>query len=157
MAAFRTTVFGVLCELTSFHPGFPIRAAQLVLEQLETIKPVFDVRTARHDPCLVPITDGLEVSRRGGIESVCGASASQSCFVVRGFDVVEQLVFGGAPIEMIVFFSASVENATVARFANLPFEFQLEVTELVFRHDVADRRFLREGAIDDMPTVRNLI
>jgi hypothetical protein len=39
------------------------------------------------------------------------------------FDVVEQLVFGCAPINMVIFFCAPIKDAAVAGLADLPFKF----------------------------------
>ena len=58
---------------------------------------------------------------------------------------------------MVVLFGAAVEDAAVARLADLPFELQLEIAEFVLRDDVGNRLLLRERAVGDVPAVRNLV
>src|SRR5450759_5514035 len=65
--------------------------------------------------------------------------------------VVEELVLGRAPVDVIVLFCPAIENSRVATRTQLPVERQLEVSELVLRHEVADRPLLGQHAIDDLP------
>src|ERR1700674_143732 len=65
--------------------------------------------------------------------------------------VVEKLILGGAPVDVIVFFGATIEDARVATRAQLPVEGQLEVSELVLRQEVTHRPCLGQRTIDDLP------
>src|SRR5262249_40360045 len=55
VALLRAAVVRVVDELARLDLGFPVRAPQLVLEQLEVVQPVLDVRAAREDARLVPV------------------------------------------------------------------------------------------------------
>ena len=144
VALLRAPEIRIRRKLTRLYFRFPVGTPELVLEKLNSIQPVLDVRTFRYNPRSVPLTDGPQVSWGRWIERVRGAGAREPRFVVRSFDVVEQLVFGCAPINVVVFFGASIEDATIARLADLPLEFQFEVAELVLRHDVTDGCLLHE-------------
>src|SRR5438105_13902898 len=65
--------------------------------------------------------------------------------------VVEQLVLGSAPIDVIVLLGAAVENPGVATRAQFPVERELEVSELVAGDDVVDGARFCQYAIDDAP------
>src|SRR5450759_2894587 len=65
--------------------------------------------------------------------------------------VVEELVLGRAPVDVIVLFCPAIESSRVATRTQLPVERQLEVSELVLRHEVADRPLLGQDAICDLP------
>src|SRR5215467_437801 len=97
------------------------------------------------------------MSFRRRIQSVRRAGTGQPGLVVGGLDVVEQLVLGSAPIDMIIFFGAAVEDAAVAGLADLPFEFKFEVAELLFRNEIAHRRLFRKRAVDDVPAHWNCV
>src|SRR5213593_5098964 len=71
--------------------------------------------------------------------------------------VVEQLVLGRAPVNVIVFFGAAIEYAGVAARTQLPVEGELEVSELIFGHDVVDGAGLGQHAIDDAPPGRQCL
>ena len=62
MAAPGTAEVRPLGKLAGFHLRFPVRAPELVLEQLRAIQPVFDVRPVRNDARAVPLTDRVQVS-----------------------------------------------------------------------------------------------
>src|SRR5581483_6349766 len=93
--------------------------------------------------------DGFEVAGRRRVHRIRGAGAREPRLVVGAVDVVEQLVFGGTPVDVVVFLGAAIEDARVAGVADLPFELELEVAELVFRHEIADRPVLRQRSIAD--------
>ena len=59
---------GHSAELARLHLGFPVRAAELVLEQLDAVEPVLDVRASRHDARGVPVADRLQMSGRRRIQ-----------------------------------------------------------------------------------------
>src|SRR6476646_4008604 len=65
--------------------------------------------------------------------------------------VVEELIFGRAPVDVIVFLGAMIEDARVSAGAELPVERELEVAELVPGDEVADGSGLRQHAVDDVP------
>src|SRR3954452_10465845 len=145
-------------ELAGLHLGFPVRTPQLVFEGLGPIEPVLDVRALREDARLIPLTDPLWFgARRRRIERVGGSRTRQRRLVIVGLLVVEQLVFGAAPVDMLVFLGAAIEDAGVSAFADLPFERKLEVAEIVLRHEVGDACVLEERAVDDLPSIRYLV
>src|SRR5262249_8132495 len=50
-----------------------------------------------------------------------------------------------------------IEDAAVARLADLPIHLEVEVAELVFRHDVGDATVLGQRAVGDLPARGNLV
>ena len=64
--------------------------------------------------------------------------------------VVEQLVLGRAPIDVIVFFGAAIKNSGVTARAQFPVESKLEVSKLISGDDVLDGAGLGQHAIDDL-------
>ena len=109
------------------------------------------MRALRDDPRRVPLADRLEVSFGRGINPVRRAGAGEARLVVPGLDVVEQLVFGAAPVDVLVLFGSAVEDPAVARLADLPLELELEVAELVLRDDIGDGDILGERVAGDVP------
>src|ERR1039458_10105079 len=55
---------------------------------------------------------------------------------------------------MVVLLRCAVEDAAVSSLADLPVHLELEVVELLLRHDVVHRRALRERAVHDAPAGR---
>ena len=90
--AFRAAEVGIGRELARFHLGFPVRAPELVFEQLEAVQPVFDVCAAGDNPGRVELADRLQVAGRRRINRVCGSRAREARLVVLSFLVVEQLI-----------------------------------------------------------------
>src|SRR5665647_1477412 len=64
MSSLEPPVLRPRAELARRDFRLPIRAPELVLEQLEPIEPVLHVRTARDDTRCIPLTHRLEMSRR---------------------------------------------------------------------------------------------
>src|SRR6267142_1843652 len=81
---------------------------------------------------LVPFADRLHGVSRRHIQLVGGARQMVGPLVVGGLDVVEELILGRAPVDVVVLLGAPVEDAAVPRLADLPLQFELEVAELVF-------------------------
>src|SRR2546427_7277896 len=54
-----TSVARVRGELARFHLGLPIRAPELVLDDLHPVEPMLDVFPIHHEAYLVPLTRGL--------------------------------------------------------------------------------------------------
>src|SRR5438445_6489395 len=71
--------------------------------------------------------------------------------------VVEQLVLGRAPIDVIVFFGAAIKNSGVTARAQFPVESKLEVSKLISGDDVLDGAGLGQHAIDDAPAGRQCL
>jgi len=55
-------------------------------------------------------------------DGVRGTGAGEARLVIRALDVVEQLVLGRAPVDVVVLLGAAVEDAAVAGLADLPAE-----------------------------------
>src|SRR6267143_167554 len=65
--------------------------------------------------------------------------------------VVEKLILGCAPVDVVVIFGAAIEDTRVATRAQLPIEGQFEVSEPVLRQEVTNRPCLGQRAMDDLP------
>src|SRR4029077_17387295 len=65
---------------------------------------------------------------------------------------IQQLIFGRAPVDVIVLLSAAIKHTGVAARRELPVQRQLEVGELVFRDQVTDGCRFREHSVDDTPS-----
>ena len=151
----RASVVGVVRELARLDLRLPVGTPERVLEQLEVVQPVLDVRAVDDDSRLVPLADRLQVSGRGGIQRVRGAGRCEPRLVVGRFGIVEELVFRRAPVDVVVLFGAAIEDSAVAAFGNLPFELELEIVELVLRHEVARRFVVGDRPVGDMPARRD--
>src|SRR5262249_3497672 len=88
-------------------------------------------------------------------DRINGSRAGQARFVVLGLDVVEELVFGGAPVDVVVYFRPTIKDAAVAGLTDFPIEAQLEVRELISGDEIPDRAALGERAIGDFPAGRD--
>src|SRR5579864_5305137 len=157
MAARRAPVVGPDGELARLDAGGPVGAAELVLEQFDAVQPVLDMRTFRDDACRVPFADPLQMTLGGRVHGVRGAGAGEPRLVVLGMDVVEELILGRAPVDVVVLLGAAVEDAAVTRLADLPVHLELEVAEFVLRHDVGDRPVLGQRAVDNVPAGGHLV
>src|SRR5882672_584353 len=151
VSALRAAIVGPFVELARLDLGFPVGTSELVLEQLDAVQPVLDVSAVGDDARRVPLADGFQMTGGRRVQRVRGAGARQSRFVVGALRVVEQLILGRAPVDVIVFLGATIEDAAVARLADLPVDRQLEIAELVLRHDVGDAVVLGERAVFDDP------
>src|SRR5215472_19218155 len=96
MTLLRAAVLGPLRELACLHARLPIGAPELVLEKLETVQPMLDVRALGDDACPVPVADRLQVPGRRRIDLVRRASAGHPGRVVSRQRVVQELVSGCA-------------------------------------------------------------
>src|SRR6266496_1334002 len=65
--------------------------------------------------------------------------------------VVEELVLGRAPIDVVVLLGSTVEHSRVSAGRELPVERELEVSELIARDDVVGAAFLGERAVHNVP------
>ena len=90
---------------------------------------------------------------RRRIQIVIGARAGEPRLVVARLDVVEQLILGRAPVDVVEFFAAAIEDAAVPGFANLPFDLEIEIAELVLRDEVLDGPVFGERPLLDAPAV----
>src|SRR5262245_36424312 len=50
----RASVAGIPLELALAHAALPIVAPQLVVDNFDAVQPMFDVRAASDDSCVVP-------------------------------------------------------------------------------------------------------
>src|SRR5258708_2110938 len=155
MPLFGAAVVRTGVELAGGHLGFPVRAPELVLDDLPAVEPVLDVRSFGDDARLVPLAHRLHGVGGRRIQLVRRAGEMVRPLVVGGLEIVEELIFRRAPLNVVVLLGTAVEDAAVARFADLPLDFQFEVPELVLRHDVLDRGGLGQRAVNDRPALRN--
>ena len=85
----------------------------------------------RQDARGVPVADRFEMSGWRRVQSIRGARAGEPRLVVVGLDVVEELILGCAPVNVVVLLGAAIEDPAVARLADLPIHLELEIAELV--------------------------
>ena len=83
------------------------------------------------DAGVVPPADRFQVAGGRRIERVRRPRRRQSRLVVGGLVVVEQLVLGRAPVDVVVLLGAAIKDPRVARLADPPLELELEVAELI--------------------------
>src|SRR5216110_722069 len=91
-----------------------------------------------YDQCGVPLIRRLHDPSRRRIERVVSTRGGQPALTVRMTGVVEKLILGRAPVDVVIILGAAIKNTRVAGRAEFPIERQLEVSELVSRDDVAD-------------------
>src|SRR4051812_42905743 len=108
VAACRASIVRPYGELARLHFCFPVRAGRLVLEQLGAVEPMLHVRTARDDAAGIPFAGGPDDPGRRGVQSERGAGARQPILAVPRIRVVEQLILGGAPVDLLVLLRAAV-------------------------------------------------
>ena len=163
MAALGAAELGPRLELGRRDFGFPVGAPQLVVDDLDAIEPMLDVRTPGDDARGVPLADRFQVSCRRRVDAVGRSRTGEARLVVGGGDVVEQLVLRAGRVNAIVagfarevrVLDAAIENSAVAGVADAPVEFQLEIGELVLGDQIARVPIFRERPVDNLPTVRN--
>ena len=128
-----------------------------VLDHLEAVEPVLDVRPLRDDARGVPLADRLQVPCRRRIEAVGRGGAGQPRLVVGRFGIVEQLVLGAGGVDAVVvglareigILDAAVENPAVAGATDAPLELELEVAELILGDQIAGVSVLGQRAVGD--------
>src|SRR5262245_44259510 len=64
VASLRAAELRPVFELGGLHLRFPIQTPELVLDDLDVVQPVLDVRALGNDARLVPLSDRLEVTFR---------------------------------------------------------------------------------------------
>jgi hypothetical protein len=94
---------------------------------------VFHVRPARNDASSIPLSRRFDDTGSRRIEPISRAGRGEPAAPVRRLGVVEKLVLWPAPIDMIVFFRATVEYSRVAAGCYFPVQRQLEVAKLFTR------------------------
>src|SRR5262249_27031190 len=94
-----------LLELARVDALLPVRAAELVLHDLDSVQPVLDVVAVDHDPRGIPLADRAGDVLDRGIETVGRRRGRQGVLAVRVSSVVEQLVFRAGVIRLIAFFA----------------------------------------------------
>src|SRR5690606_4486068 len=159
MALHPCAVFRPGGELGIGDARLPLVAALLVLEQLDAVQPVFDVRPACHDARLVPLAYRVCHVACGRVEPEVGAGRRQRALTVGVTGIVEHLHLGRGLEDVVRRFGATVEDAAVAAGGDAPLEYQLEVVELVAGHDVAavvGARDECQGAVTHLPGGRQV-
>src|SRR5690348_7785880 len=112
---------------------------------------MLDVRALHDDPRLVPVIERPHHPLRGTVERVGGGCGREAAAAVGGVGVIEELVFGPAPVDVIVLARAAIEDAAVAGPPDLPLELELEIPEALLRDQVVDHAVLSEHAAGDVP------
>src|SRR5262249_31618075 len=77
VAALGAAEFRPRVELRRCHFRFPVWAPELVLDHLDVVQPVLDVRAVGDDPRFVPIADRFEMTGGRRIKAVIGAGARE--------------------------------------------------------------------------------
>src|SRR6266699_1074396 len=135
---------GISRKLARRNQALPVSALELVFDHFAAIQPVLHVGALDHEPSLVPMVVWEHDARRRAVERVGGGGGREAAAAVGGVRVIQELVFGCAPVDVIVLARAAIEDAAVAALADLPFELELEIPEALLRDQVIDLAVLRE-------------
>src|SRR5579859_5878474 len=130
----RKPVFRVPGELARGDALLPVLAPEVVLDDFDSVQPVLDVIAAHEEPRPVPLIVRLRNSRRDTVERVVGPGCRERVPAILGVGVVEQLVLGRTPVDVVVLARAAVKDTAVAALADLPLELELEVAEAPVRY-----------------------
>src|ERR1700733_2273738 len=122
-------VVGVRGELARGDARLPVRALELVLDDLAAIQPVLDMVALHEQARFVPMIERVHDTGGRRIQREVGAGGRETALAVLGIRVIEQLVLRRAPVDVVVLARAAVEDTAVAGLANLPLELELEVAE----------------------------
>src|SRR5579883_2679287 len=114
-------------ELAGLDPAEPVGAAEVVREQPPAVEPMLDVGAVHDDACRVPLTRTLHDPRRRRVQPVVRSGGGQAALAVRRVGVVQQLVLGSTPVDVVVLLGRAVEDAGVASRGDLPLQGELEV------------------------------
>src|SRR6185503_11837570 len=85
----RASVRRHLHKLAGLHERLPCRAPQLVLDDLDPVHPVLDVRPCHDEPRIVPFADRPRDIAYRRLQSVIGAGRCQRVLAIRVTGVVE--------------------------------------------------------------------
>src|SRR5688500_540794 len=102
----------------------------------------------------VPLARRLHGSRGSRVEAVRGAGRGKPVLSVVVRRIVQELILGSRPVRLLVFLGGAIEHPGVATGAQLPVEYQFEISELFSADDVVGRSGVGEGAIFYRPTTR---
>src|SRR5262245_34899977 len=98
-------------ELARLDRRVPVGAADVVRRDLLPVQPVLDVFPPRDDARLVPLVGGRGGILGGGEEVVHRSREVVVLLVVGRVHVVEQLVLGRAPVDLVELVGAAIEHA----------------------------------------------
>src|SRR6185503_18467602 len=107
MSLLRASVFRPNTELARLDFGLPIRTPQLVLEELEAVQPMLDVRALGDDASGIPLANGLEVTVGRHVQLIRGTGQVIRPLVVGRFGVVEKLILRRRPVDVFLFFGSA--------------------------------------------------
>src|SRR6202030_1679292 len=88
------------------------------------------------------------------VEREGARGGGEATAAVRRVLVIEELIFRGAPVDVIVLACAAVKHTAVARLADLPLELELEISEALLRDQIINRLVLGERPAGDVPARR---
>src|SRR5207244_9326753 len=142
---------GISGKLARRDPALPVGALKLVFDDFAAVEPMLDVRALHHQPRLVPVIEREHHALRRTVEREGGGCGREAAAAVGGVRVIEKLVFGCAPVDVIVLARAAIEDAAVAGLADLPLELELEIGEALLRDPVVDHAVLCEPPAGDAP------
>src|SRR5207247_4796719 len=110
-----------------------------------------------YDPHPVPRARRIDDPRWGRIDAVIRAGGGETGLGIGVPLVVQHLHLRPAPVGRVVVLADAIEDTAVDPLAYLPVECQLEVRELLPRHDVPGPADARERAIHHLPPRRHRI
>src|SRR3982074_1459184 len=138
----RQAVVGVSRKFARATPALPVSALELIFDDFAAIEPMLYMGALDNESCLVPMIERPHDTGRGAVDRVGARGGREAAAAVRRIRVIEELIFRSAPIDMIVLACAPVKDTAIATPANLPLEFELEVSEGLIRHQLLDRPLL---------------
>src|SRR5579864_1423975 len=141
-AARREPIVRVLGKLARSDALLPVLAPEVVFDHLDAVQPVLDMIAAHHQPCAVPLIERFGDAGRHPVEGVIRPGSRERALAILGVGVIEQLVLGCTPVDVVVLTRAAVEDAAVAGFADLPLELELEVAIAPRRDEIVNRPVL---------------
>src|SRR5215469_958943 len=131
----------------------PVSALQLVVDDLVAVEPVLDMVAVQDDARFVPVVVRVRHAGRHTVEGEGGPGSREGALAVLGVGIIEQLIFGRTPVDVVVLARASIEDTAVARLADLPLELELEIAVRPARHQVIHLAVLVEHTSLDVPAI----
>src|SRR6267378_2496770 len=150
----RQAVIGVGGKFARSYPALPVSVLELIFDDFVAIEPVLYMSALYNEARLVPMIERQHHTGRCAVERVGGRGGGEAALAVRHIRIIEELIFRTAPVDMIVAACAAVKDTAVAALADLPLEFELEISEALRRHQIVDRPVLGEHPAGNVPARR---
>src|ERR1700733_7099902 len=151
------SVVGVLRELARRDLGLPVGTAEVIFDDFLAVQPMLDMIAIDDDARLVPLAKRLDHACGRTIQAVRRPRRGEPAAAIGRVGGIQQLILRAAPVNVVVFARRAIEDAAVALLADFPVNLELEIAELLLGHQVIDRAFLGERAVNDVPALRHAL